>query len=173
MDVGWKKTCAIWGAYDERSDIWYLYSEYYRGYAEPSIHADGIRARGSWIPGVIDPNSDRKSEAGGTELFVLYERLGLQLSKANNSVEPGLLEIYQRLSSGRLKFFSHLANLLSEFRVYRRDMNGKIVKKNDHLMDAMRYLIMSGKEVMEAPPIDETETRNYRNDQGRSGVCGY
>src|SRR5665213_3388138 len=38
MDVGWKKTAVIWGAYDQKSDVWYLYSEYYRGYAEPAIH---------------------------------------------------------------------------------------------------------------------------------------
>lgn len=173
FDVGWKKNAAVWGAYDERSDCWYLYSEYYKGYAEPAIHADGIKARGSWIPGVVDPNSDRKSEAGGTELFVLYERLGLNLSKANNSVESGLLEVYQRLSSGRLKIFSHLLNWLSEFRVYRRDMNGRIVKQNDHLMDATRYLIMSGREVMELPPDDEQDLPIPRLVQGRNTTTGY
>lgn len=174
MDVGWKKTAAVFGAYDPKSDIWYLYSEYYRGYAEPSIHADGIRARGNWLPGVIDPNSDRKSEAGGTELFTLYDNLGLNLSKANNSVETGLLDVFQRLSSGRLKVFSHLSNWLSEYRVYRRDSNGKIVKQNDHLMDATRYLIMSGTEVMEKPPLDEVEeVPQQRPTQGRSSTTGY
>jgi hypothetical protein len=32
-----------------------------------------------------------------------------------------------------------LQNWLSEFRIYRRDEKGKIVKQNDHLMDATRY----------------------------------
>lgn len=174
MDVGWNRTAAIWGAYDAKSDIWYLYSEHYRGQAEPSIHADAIKARGLWIPGVIDPNSDRRSESGGLELLTIYQRLGLELSKANNAVEPGLLDMFQKLSSGRIKVFKHLQNWLAEYRVYRRDQNGRIVKKNDHLMDATRYLIMSGKNVMEKPPIDETDQENQgRSYTGRSSICGY
>lgn len=174
LDVGWKKTAALWGAYEEASDTWYIYSEYYRGYAEPAVHADAIKARGTWIAGVIDPNSDRRSESGGEALLSMYERFGLNLSKANNAVEPGLLEVYQRLSSGRIRFFSHLLNVRAEFRVYRRDLNGKIVKKNDHLMDCLRYLIMSGQQVADIPPLEESDTNTqFKNNQGRSSICGY
>ncbi len=176
MDVGWKKTAAVFGAYDASSDIWYLYSEYYRGYAEPAVHADAIRARGSWMPGTVDSHSDRHSEAGAVALLTMYEKLGLNISKAQNgpgTVEPSLLDMFQRLSSGRLKVFSHLLNWRSEFRVYRRDANGKIVKKNDHLMDATRYLIMMGPQIMESPPIDESEPTKYNSTSGRSPICGY
>jgi hypothetical protein len=58
-------------------------------------------------------------------------------------VEAGLYEVWQRLSTGRLKIFNNLSSLRTEYRMYRRDDDGKIVKKNDHLMDAMRYLVMS------------------------------
>lgn len=174
MDVGWNRTAVIWGAYDSKSDIWYLYSEHYRGQAEPSIHADAVRARGNWIPGVIDPNSDRRSESGGLELLTIYERLGLNLSKASNAVEPGLLDVFQRLSSGRLKVMRHLHNWLSEYRVYRRDKNGRVVKKNDHLMDATRYLIVSGQQVAELPPDDEADIPKHINhNQGQSSTTGY
>ena len=50
------------------------------------------------------------------------------------------------MTSGKLKVFRSLGNWLSEFRLYQRDQDGKIVKQNDHLMDATRYLIMSGRE---------------------------
>lgn len=43
-------------------------------------------------------------------------------------------------------------NFLKEYRLYRRDENGKIMKENDHLMDAMRYYIVSGIEVSRQPP---------------------
>ena len=43
-----------------------------------------------------------------------------------------------------MKVFSSLKNWLDEFRLYHRDENGKIVKTRDHLMDATRYLVMSG-----------------------------
>jgi len=39
-----------------------------------------------------------------------------------------------------------------EFNLYHRDENGKIVKKNDHLLDALRYLIMSNKNIWQFQP---------------------
>ena len=47
--------------------------------------------------------------------------------------------------SGRLKVQEHLHHWRSEFRKYHRDEQGKIVKANDHLMDATRYLVVSGR----------------------------
>src|SRR5262249_10336190 len=55
MDVGWNCTAAIWGAMDRQTDTLYLYREYTRSQAEPSIHVHGIKAAGDWIPGFIDP----------------------------------------------------------------------------------------------------------------------
>ena len=41
--------------------------------------------------------------------------------------------------------------------MYRRDQAGRIVKEFDHLLDAMRYLIMSGRDRMKTkhPPRPE------------------
>ncbi len=52
-----ERTAAVWGAWDRDDDVLYVYSEHYRGQAEPVIHAESIRSRGQWIPGVIDPAS--------------------------------------------------------------------------------------------------------------------
>jgi hypothetical protein len=50
------------------------------------------------------------------------------------------------LRSGELKIFNtpEMYPLLREMRKYHRDEKGKVRKKDDHLCDAMRYLIMSG-----------------------------
>ena len=47
-----------------------------------------------------------------------------------------------------------LTNWLREFRKYHRDDkgSGKIVKRDDHLMDATRYLIVSGRPLMRIAP---------------------
>lgn len=140
LDVGWNKTAAIWGAYDRDSDIIYCYSEHYRGQAEPSVHASAIKARGIWVPGNIDYAGTNQTD--GQRVMELYENEDLNLYKANKAVEAGLLEVYQRLSTGRLKIFSTLKNTFAEYRIYRRDEKGRVVKQNDHLMDALRYLIM-------------------------------
>lgn len=142
FDVGWNKTAAIWGAHDRDTDVLYCYSEHYRGRAEPSVHASGIKARGSWIPGIIDTAARGRSQVDGRNLWDLYEAEGLDLHNADKAVEAGLLEVYQRLSTGRLKIFKTLSGTQSEYRIYRRDEKGRVVKENDHLMDALRYLVM-------------------------------
>lgn len=146
MDVGWNRTAVVWGAYDHEGDVLYLYSEYYRGQTEPVVHAEAIKSRGKWIRGVIDPASRGRGQKDGIALLDLYINMGLQLNLANNAVEAGLYEVWERLAAGRLKVFSSLSNWRSEYRVYRRDEKGNIVKKDDHLMDATRYLVMSGSE---------------------------
>lgn len=146
LDVGWKRTAAIWGAHDRSTDTVYLYTEHYRGQAEPSVHAAAIRARGEWIPGVVDPAARGRSQSDGSQLLQMYHDLGLDLMKASNAVEAGLSLVYERLSTGRMRVFSTCQNWLAEYRLYRRDEAGRIVKEFDHLMDATRYLIVSGLE---------------------------
>ena len=144
LDVGWNRTAAVWAAIDRETDTAYLYSEYYRGQAEPVVHAEAIRARGAWILGAIDPAARGRGQSDGEQLLKAYANLGLLVTAAQNGVESGLFEVWQRLSTGRLKVFATLANWLTEFRLYRRDADGRVVKENDHLMDATRYLAVSG-----------------------------
>jgi phage terminase large subunit-like protein len=152
LDVGWNKTACLWGALDRETDTLVLYDELYSGQSEPPVHAAAIRARGKWIRGVIDPASRGRQQADGQQLYVKYLDLGLLLSPANNAVEAGLFEVWSRLSTGRLKVFSSLRNWLAEYRLYRRDDHGKVVKERDHLMDCMRYLVMSGLHVAGLEP---------------------
>jgi hypothetical protein len=144
LDVGWNKTAAIWVAIDDDSDTAYLYSEHYAGEMKPVDHASAIKARGIWIPGVIDPAARGRQQADGERLIIQYRTADLDVSPAINSVESGIYEVWTRLATGRLKVFSTLPNWFAEYRLYRRDENGKIVKKRDHLMDATRYALVSG-----------------------------
>lgn len=153
LDVGWKRTAALWGAWDRSIDCLYLYTEHYRGQAEPSIHAAAIKARGDWIPGVADPAARGRAQKDGERLMELYTELGLHLTKADNTVEAGIYDVWERLSTGRLKVFKTLRNWLAEFRIYRRDENGAIIKANDHLMDDTRYLVRSGQAVAIVKPV--------------------
>lgn len=144
LDVGWNCTAAIFGAIDRESDTAYLYSEHYQGQQEPSTHVAGIHGRGKWIKGTIDPASRGRSQKDGEKLLEIYTDLGLNLIPADNSVESGLYLMHQRLATGRLKVFRSMQNWLSEYRIYRRDEKGHIVKKKDHAMDASRYWVVSG-----------------------------
>jgi hypothetical protein len=152
LDVGWNRTAAVWSAYDEDVDTLYLTHEYERSMAEPSVHVGAIRLRGTWIPGVIDPASRGRGQKDGEQLLQNYRDLGLDLTLANNAVEAGLFAVFQRMTTGRLKIFSSLIGVRREFRLYRRDEKGHVVKQDDHLMDAMRYDVMSGIGVARVSP---------------------
>lgn len=164
LDVGWNRTAALFGAVDRETQTVYLYSEHYRGQAEPSVHAEAIRARGDWLKGVIDPAARGRSQGDGQQLMRQYQDLGLDLTAADNSVESGLYTVWQRLSGGRLKVFSTLQSFLAEYRLYRRDDKGRIVKSNDHLMDCARYLCVSGLDIACTKPAPFTETIEFARD---------
>lgn len=164
LDVGWNRTAALWGAVDRDSQTVYLYSEHYRGQAEPSVHAEAIRARGDWLNGVVDPAARGRSQADGKQLLSQYQDLGLNLTEAENAVEAGIYNVWQRLSGGRLKVFSTLQNFMSEYRLYRRDDKGRIVKSNDHLMDCCRYLCGSGLNVASTKPTQSFDSYSQVSD---------
>ncbi len=159
MDVGWNVTAAIWLARDREADRIFAYSEMYS--KQEDQHSDTVKAvkqRGAWIPGVIDPASRGRSQKDGIALLDVYRDLGLDLQPANNAREAGISQVQQLMESGRLKIFKSCVNFLSEFRKYRRDEKGNVVKKGDHLCDALRYGVLSGIDRMKVQPVKrETE----------------
>lgn len=141
LDVGWNRTACLWAAIDPSDNTIYIYSEYYVGDARPELHAGAIRYHGDGIHGVIDPASRGRSQVDGQKLIDIYKRLGLKIKPANNEVESGIYNTWNKLSNGKIKVFSTLPNFQKEYVVYRRDLTGKVVKENDHLMDCLRYII--------------------------------
>lgn len=174
LDVGWNKTACIWGAKDPESDIIYLYSEHYESASMPMIHAKSIRARGDWIEGVIDIAARGRQQGDGKRLLDMYEAEDLWLTRCENDIDSGLYTVGQRFLSGGLKIFTTCVNCLDEYRVYCRDESGKIIKKNDHLMDAMRYLIVAFDDIAREMPCDNYEAaKNRIFGSGRNDVTGY
>jgi hypothetical protein len=163
MDVGWNFTAVIFGAYDADQDIAYIYDAYKREKAEPEIHASAIKKRypGDLVlPGVVDPAARSRSQVDGKALLQLYRKEGLKLAPANNEIEAGIAAVWSRLSTGRLKIARHLTDFFDEYRLYRRDELGRIVKEHDHYMDALRYYVMSG--IRRGKPAQQTYIRGGR-----------
>lgn len=156
MDFGWICTAAVWGAIDDDTDTLYLYSEHYRGEVTVPVHASAIKARGVWIPGVADPAGQQSNQRDGEKTIQQYREEGLDLSPAINAVETGIQEVLMRMETGRLKVFSTLVNWFNEHRLYARDEKGAVIKKRDHLMDATRYLVMSGLKRAIIRPVNDT-----------------
>jgi phage terminase large subunit-like protein len=150
LDVGWERTACIWGAMDPSTLTVYLYDEYYEQggpHNAPRNHSAAIQSRGKWIPGVVDP-------ASAYHQLQPFDSLGLDLSHADNNVEAGILAVFELLATGRLRVFNSCANWFSEFRKYQRveSYPNKPLKRDDHLMDATRYLVVSGRDRMRTEP---------------------
>jgi hypothetical protein len=171
LDVGWNRTAALWGAQDPSTGVIYAYAEHYQGQQLPIVHAAAIRARGAWIQGCIDPTARGRAQRDGAKLMSEYqsEPCSLKLIPAINEVSAGLEQVWQALALGRLKIFKTLQNFKTEYRVYRRDEHGALVKKNDHLMDCMRYLWMTRDRVASLPKVEATAPA-FRVADSRAGM---
>ena len=147
MDVGWNFTAVVFCAHDRDRDIVYIYDCFKSSSRTPDVHAAAINRRnvgGMKLAGAIDPASSQRSQIDGRNLIKLYRDCGLKLIPADNSVQSGIDEITNRFATGRLKIFRGLPDIFDELRLYRRNEQGRIVKEADHLMDAMRYALVTG-----------------------------
>ncbi len=171
LDVGWKRTAILFAAINPEDGTVYIYSEHYQGHEEPAIHAKAIRERykaaGYEFPGVIDPSAGNSTQIDGKKLLQIYRvENGLrQIVPANNEVEAGIYMVKEAISTGKLKIFKGLINLRKEYMIYHRDVNGRIVKEDDHLMDALRYIILNQKYAKQKPIIrgDKNDARSGRD----------
>ncbi len=149
LDFGWDHPAAmVWAAWDRDTDTVHIYDCLRIREATPVIQAAAIKARGAWIP-VAWPHDGLNAEKGtGEELAKLYKREGVamlarqaQWADGGNSVERGLMEMLNRMQTGRWKVASHLAEWFEEFLLYHRK-DGMLVKEGEDLMSASRYLLM-------------------------------
>ena len=155
LDIGiTHPTAAVWTAYDAASDTMYIYDCYYQTDSIPAMHAMAINSRGSWIPVILPHDADNVERGSGKTVAEYYREAGVNAQvetfynpigadgKRNNFVEPGILDLLQRMKTGRLKIFSTCGRVFEEMRRYHRK-DGKIVKKFDDVLDAMRYSALS------------------------------
>ena len=147
MDFGWSNpTAVLFAAHDRDNDVLYIYAEYANTELTPEQHGTHLLRMGcGWMPGVYDPAGRISAQKDGENLVKLYREAGLRyLSKAKNAKEEGIMKVLQRLQNGQLKIFNSCNKTRGEYTIYSRNEEGVPNKRNDHLMDALRYIVMSG-----------------------------
>lgn len=168
LDVGWKTTAVTFFAKDPNSNIMYVYDELYIHEERPDQYARKIKMRGETLRGVIDPASAGSSQHDGKSIVDLLRKEGLDLSKANNDVEFGIMKVSEAFNFEKLKIFNTCKSLISEYRSYHRDEKGKIVKTKDHALDAMRYGVVSGEAVKRVKNYKPRDTSFDKYDKNTS-----
>ena len=141
---GANATAATWLAIDPAGQIVYVTGAYKRDSPEVAVHLAAIKARGEWIPGVGDASALVLTTHDAEQLIQVYKRGGLDLELPDKAVESGIQDVWEVMSAGRFKVFASASAWWDEFRFYHRDEKGRIVKKNDHVLDATRYAVRSG-----------------------------
>lgn len=149
LDFGWDHpTAAARVAWDRDNDVVYVVAAYRRREAVPAIHAAAVRAWGEWIPVAWPHDGLQHDKGSGEQLADQYRKHGLNMlpdkathAEGGNGVEAGIMEMLERMETGRLKVFAGLNDWFEEFRLYHR-LDGKIVKERDDLMSATRYAVM-------------------------------
>jgi len=145
MDFGWTApTGALCGAIEPESDTLYVWWEYKVAEQPPLVHAAAVNAivAGGSVPVWGDPAGQQSGQKDGDKLIEEYRTKGnLHIELANNEVHAGLVRVYHRMITGKLKIFSTCQTLLAEIRMYHYDQKGKVKgDQDDHLCDCLRYL---------------------------------
>jgi phage terminase large subunit-like protein len=154
LDYGWSHPSAgvelVW---DRDTDTVYVARTHRLTEASPIVHAAALRPWGKELRWAWPRDGNRETiEGAGIALAAQFREQGLNLlhdfahyiegtGQKSVSVEAGLMDMLQRMESGRFKVFKHLNDWWEEFRLYHRK-DGKVVKEGDDLMCATRYAIM-------------------------------
>ena len=149
LDFGWDHpSAAARLAWDRDNDVIYVTAVHRAAQQTPVLFAPAVKAWGEWIPCAWPHDGLQHDKGSGEELAGQYRATGLNMLEeratwedGSNGVEAGVLEMLDRMQTGRFKVFSHLELFFEEFRLYHRK-DGKVVKKVDDLLSSTRYALM-------------------------------
>lgn len=149
IDFGWDHPfAAIHCAWDREADVFYVCKEYAAREATPVLHAAAIKPWGEWIPVAWPHDGLQHDKGSGEALKEQYRAQGLNMlvekatfEDGGNGVEAGIMEMLDRMQTGRWKVFSTCGGWFSEFRLYHR-IDGLIEKLKDDRISASRYAYM-------------------------------
>lgn len=168
VDFGWDHPfAAINLAWDRDGDVIYVTKEYAVREETPVVQSAAIKAWGSWLPVAWPHDGLQHDKGSGVALKEQYAAQGLEMcaEKAtfpdgSNGVEAGVMEMLDRMKTGRWKVFSTCGGWLQEFRLYHR-VDGLIVKERDDRISASRYGMMMLRNASTKPRADVIDLPNY------------
>jgi len=149
LDFGWNHpSAAVKLAWDRDSDCIYVTACHRAKQQTPVLFAGAVKPWGAWLPWAWPHDGLQHDKGSGIQLAAQYRSQGLrmlgvhaQFEDGSNGLEAGITEMLDRMQTGRLKVFAHLADWWEEFRLYHRK-EGLIVKERDDILSATRYGVM-------------------------------
>lgn len=135
-------------AWDRDNDVVHVLEAWSIPDQTPVQHAVRMKQIGIMVP-VAWPQDGTAREKSGEVVSKLYKNQGLAMCSEHATfedggygTEAGVLEMDERMKTGRLRVGAHLSEWFEEYRSYHRK-KGLIVKVRDDIMSATRIGIMA------------------------------
>jgi phage terminase large subunit-like protein len=171
LDFGYDHpAAAVHLVWDRDADVVYVTKAWRERQTTPVLHAAALKGWGKDLNWAWPRDGRRETlEGAGIPLMRQYESAGLSMLHThaayedgtpggNVSIEAGLMDMLDRMQTGRLKVYRHLNDWFEEFRLYHRK-DGKVVKEHDDLMAATRYGVMM---LRFAEPLERRPAKPWR-----------
>jgi phage terminase large subunit-like protein len=136
----------IW---DRDNDVLHVHHAFRMKDALPIHHVQGMKTVGAAVPVAWPHDASIRDMGSGEPLARQYGSHGMQMlpkhsqwEDGSNSTYAGVLEMHERMKTGRLKVARQLVDWFDEFRMYHYK-NAQIVKERDDILSATRIAIMS------------------------------
>lgn len=160
MDYGLRNPTAVpFGAINPKTGEVVIFDEYYVPEKTLPHHAKELKPKIDRVPHglmrfmVADPAIKNRMNdvVSGKNIQSHFMEYGIYWSLGNNNLEYGLAKVNSYIEAGKLKIYKTCTNTIKEMLQYTypevdidnadENLDEKPEKKNDHLMDALRYMI--------------------------------
>lgn len=149
LDFGWDHPqAAAQIAYDADSDIIHVVRGHKIRQAVPIEMGVVINKWGKGVPTAWPHDGYQHDKGSGKALASQYREAGIEMlgehathAEGGNGVEAAVMDMLERMRTGRFKVDRTLTTWFEEMRLYHRK-DGKIVKLHDDLISATRYAVM-------------------------------
>jgi len=139
---------AVLSLWDRDNDVIHIHHCLRVADALPIQHAFSMKQIGAAVPVAWPKDGADREKSSGEPLAAAYKKHSLIMLSEHAtwpdggvSTEAGILEMDERMRSGRFKVAAHLSEWFEEYRFYHRK-DGQIVKLKDDLMSASRICVM-------------------------------
>lgn len=129
----------VWMAHDKDTDCLHLYDSALFRREVLAVIAEGINARGRWIPVAWHKDA---GEIAADLLNRGCNTLPEPVAGSQPAIEAASLEIWERMRSHRFKVSKRLGEWLEEYRTFYRQ-GSKVPTDTHPLMAATRHAVMS------------------------------
>lgn len=167
----------VWFAIDRANEVFHVYDTHVALRSSLAMLADAIWRRGKWIPILIDPTDEGRSEEDGLEIAERLASFQLQINQGSIDYDAGLEVMSQKLETGRLKVNAYQQHWLGEYRRMGRDDKGDPQFTGNNLMRATMLGLVHGAEISISEARANSDDRGYDRDEARAmydgGSTGY